>query len=56
MIRYIGDPVIHLIYGHGRIIGIDERNIEGQTRKYNVVDKDNHHLGINRREGRMKFF
>lgn len=34
----IGDQVIHLTHGPGRIIAIDEKCLAGQTRQYYVVD------------------
>lgn len=34
----IGDQVVHLTFGPGRIIAIDEKRIAGKTRKYYVVD------------------
>lgn len=35
---HVGDQVIHLTYGLGRIIDIDEKSLAGQTRQYYVVD------------------
>jgi len=36
----IGDPVIHLTYGSGRIIAIDAKRLAGQTRQYYVVETE----------------
>jgi RNA polymerase-interacting CarD/CdnL/TRCF family regulator len=35
---HVGDQVIHLTYGPGKIIAIDEKRLAGQTRQYYVVD------------------
>ena len=35
---HIGDPVIHLTYGPGKIIAVDEKSLAGQTRQYYVVE------------------
>lgn len=38
MTYHVGDQVIHLTYGPGKIIAIDEKRLAGQTRQYYVVD------------------
>lgn len=35
---HIGDPVIHLTYGAGKIVAIDEKRLAGLTCQYYVVD------------------
>jgi RNA polymerase-interacting CarD/CdnL/TRCF family regulator len=35
---HVGDQVIHLTFGPGKIIAIDEKRLAGQTHQYYVVD------------------
>jgi RNA polymerase-interacting CarD/CdnL/TRCF family regulator len=35
---HVGDQVIHLTHGPGKIIAIDEKRLAGQTHQYYVVD------------------
>jgi RNA polymerase-interacting CarD/CdnL/TRCF family regulator len=35
---HIGDQVVHLTHGPGKIIAIDDKRLAGQTRQYYVVD------------------
>jgi CarD family transcriptional regulator len=38
MSYHIGDPVVHWLYGLGKITGMDEKSLAGQTRLYYVVE------------------
>jgi RNA polymerase-interacting CarD/CdnL/TRCF family regulator len=37
---HIGDQVVHWLYGLGKVTGMDEKSLAGQTRLYYVVEID----------------